>query len=82
MDVPRATERLARQRCKKFTEALKANHPPGSPVFQLFQAFVTCAGADEAARRARVVELCDLLRPDRKLLHQFYGLLPAWAFKR
>ena len=69
------------QRCAKFTAALKEAHPPGSPVFTLFKAFVT-HGRDDVERRQVILELVDLLRPDPRLLRLFYGLLPSWVFKR
>ena len=39
------------------------------------------AGSTEAERRARILELAELLRPDPALLRAFYGLLPRWVFK-
>lgn len=76
---PRPVDLVAR--CARFTAALKVAHPPGSPVFTLFRAFVT-HGRDDRERREVIVELCELLRPDPRLLRLFYGLLPSWVFKR
>ena len=84
--VPRARAPTAHrialvQRCTKFTTALKAAHPPGSPVFTLFRAFVT-HGQNHRQYRQVIVQMADLLRPDPKLLRLFYDLLPSWVFKR
>ena len=68
-------------RCARFTAALKEAHPPGSPVFTLFRAFVT-HGRDDVERRQVILELVALLKPDPRLLRLFYGLLPSWVFKR
>mmetsp|Transcript_18420 Transcript_18420/g.54735 ORF Transcript_18420/g.54735 Transcript_18420/m.54735 type:complete len:142 (-) Transcript_18420:90-515(-) len=74
-------------RCSAFTSELKQLYPPGSLVFTLFVAFVK-QGAKEVShqniqeRKDTILQLIHLLKPNKRLLHMFYALLPPWVFVR
>lgn len=59
-------------RCRDFTDALKAEGPPG--VLELFQ---DIKGKDQ---RAVILKLVELLKPTPHLLKKFLLLLPKWCF--
>jgi len=69
-------------KCADFTAALKKEHPPGSPVFSLFQKFVTSQRDAQGVEDHKkiILELVALLKPTPSLLKKFFGLLPKWCF--
>ena len=79
-----AARRALVRRCQLFTTALKAEYPPSSLVFRYFAEFVrrdaSSCSIDEY--KGRVRDIINLLKTDKRLLHQFYGLLPDWVFHR
>ena len=67
--------------------------PPAAPLRpvdrrRLFADFVrkgakTAAGESDArARKETILQIVELLKTNRELLHLFYGLLPPWVFVR
>ena len=66
-------------RCAEFTSALKIVHPPGSPVFTVFQKFVLAQRQGMDHKRI-ILQLVELLKPTPDLLKKFCALLPRWCF--
>ena len=68
------------RRCLELVADLDRHYPPQSPVHGLYQSFLH-EPSSVAAYKDRVLAIVALLKPNQRLLHKFYGLLPAWVFR-
>ena len=68
------------RRCLELVADLDRHYPPQSPVHGLYQSFLH-EPSSVAAYKERVLAIVAHLKPNQRLLHKFYGLLPAWVFR-
>jgi len=68
------------RRCLELVADLDRHYAPQSPVHGLYQSFLH-EPSSVADYKERVLAIVAHLKPNQRLLHKFYGLLPPWVFR-
>ena len=68
------------RRCLELVADLDRHYAPQSAVHGLYQSFLH-EPSSVADYKDRVLAIVAHLKPNQRLLHKFYGLLPPWVFR-